>query len=205
MMSDMETRASVIVGVCQQDPQRWREFDAIYRPILKAYLLKHGLRESEASDVVQDIFVKLLDKIHTYDRTRCRFRSWLFRVAQNSLIDYIRRRASYKKALDGWAVNMLREIETNSVKMEQEWTKFHREKILRHALRVVRAQVSSRAWGCFVGRLIDNRPAEEIARELGIEQTNVVYVNACRVLKKVRAVCEEFDEDISHGLESDLS
>jgi hypothetical protein len=33
-MSSADTRVSVIVGVCQRDPDRWREFDAIYRPIL---------------------------------------------------------------------------------------------------------------------------------------------------------------------------
>ena len=33
-MSNSDTRGSVIVGVCQQDPERWREFDSIYRPML---------------------------------------------------------------------------------------------------------------------------------------------------------------------------
>ena len=33
-MSNTDTLVSVIVGVCQQDPERWRQFDAIYRPML---------------------------------------------------------------------------------------------------------------------------------------------------------------------------
>ena len=70
-MSNSDTRGSVIVGVCQQDPERWREFDAIYRPMLLAFLRKQGLNEFEANDVVQDIFVKLLGKIQTYDRKKC--------------------------------------------------------------------------------------------------------------------------------------
>src|SRR5262249_19048724 len=106
-MSSMDTRLSVIVGVCQQDPDRWREFDAIYRPMLFAYLSKRGLKEFEASDVVQDIFVKLLGKIHTYDRAKCKFRAWLFSLAHNTLIDHARRRAAYQKALDGWVVHVL--------------------------------------------------------------------------------------------------
>jgi hypothetical protein len=32
-----------------------------------------------------------------------------------------------------------------------------------------------------------------------------VYVNACRVMKLVRDLCEEFDEDISNAFESDVS
>jgi RNA polymerase sigma-70 factor (ECF subfamily) len=202
-MSDTGTRVSIIVGVCQHDPQRWREFDSIYRPILRAYLRKRGLDDSDASDVIQDIYVKLLGKIHTYDRSRCRFRTWLFSVAQNTLIDRARRRASHQKALDGWAGAVLRASSSESVKMEREWVRIHREKILAHALRTVRARVSSKAWTCFEQRLLRDRPAADIARELGIEP-NAVYVNACRVLKQVRALCDEFDEDISHAFEPDV-
>ena len=37
-MSTSETLVSLIIGVCQQDPERWRQFDAIYRPMLMAYM-----------------------------------------------------------------------------------------------------------------------------------------------------------------------
>ena len=203
-MSTSETLVSLIVGVCQQDPERWRQFDAIYRPMLMAYMRKQGLREHDASDVVQDIFVKLLGKIHTYDRAKCRFRSWLYSVAHNALIDRARRLASGRRALDGWVLNVLKESPSDSVRMEEEWTTLHRERILKHALKVVRARVSSRVWACFVQRILQNHPAADIARDLDLEP-NAVYVNACRAMKLVRKVCEEFEEDVSHAFESDLS
>ena len=203
-MSSADTLVSVIVGVRQQDPERWRQFDAIYRPILLAYLRSQGLKEFEASDVVQDIFVKLLAKIHTYDREKCRFRSWLFRVAHNTLIDYTRRRTSHEKAVEGWMSHVLRATPSDSVRMKEAWVRLYRQRILEHALEVVRARVSARVWCCFEQRLLRNRPADQIAQDLGL-QPNAVYVNACRVLKLVRATCEEFDEDMSHASESDLS
>jgi RNA polymerase sigma factor (sigma-70 family) len=204
-MSNAETRVSVILGVCRQDPERWREFDAIYRPILSTYLRNRGLRDSDASDVIQDVFVKLLGKIHTYDRARCKFRSWLFSVAHNTLIDHARRRASHQKALDGWVSHALQATPSDSLMMEQEWVKIHRQKILEHALKTVRACSSRKVWACFEQRMLRARPAEEIARDLKLDQPGTVYVNACRVLKEVRAVCAEFDEDVSHGFESDVS
>ena len=48
-------------------------------------------------------------------------------------------------------------------------------------------------------------PAQQIARDLHLKHPGTVYVNAHRVLKQVRAVCEEFDEDLSDGFESDVS
>jgi RNA polymerase sigma-70 factor (ECF subfamily) len=203
-MSNADTRVSVIVGVCRQDPERWREFDAIYRPILTAFLRKQGLEKPEANDVIQDVYVKLLSKIQTYDRAKCRFRTWLFTVAQRTLIDHARRRASYKRALDGWAAQVLKADPSESTRMEEQWTKIHREKILAHALKAVRARVSSRAWTCFQQRVLLNRPAAEIAAELKMEPSSV-YVSVCRVMKRVREVCEEFDEDFSHAFESDVS
>jgi hypothetical protein len=80
--------------------------------------------------------------------------------------------------------------------------KIHREKILAHALRVVRRRASSKAWYCFEQRLLKDRPAAVIARELGIEP-NAVFVNSHRVMKQVRAVCDEFDEQISHDFGSE--
>jgi RNA polymerase sigma factor (sigma-70 family) len=203
-MTNADTRVSVIVGVGQQDPERWREFDAIYRPILLAYLNKRGLKDFEANDVVQDTFVKLLGKIQTYDRTKCRFHTWLFRVTHNTLVDHARRRASYMKAMEGWAANVLRATPEDSIAVEQEFQRLHLEKILAHALKVVRGRVSSRSWACFQQRLLNSRPAAEIGADLKIEP-NAVYVNASRVMKLVREVCDEFDEDISHAFESDVS
>jgi RNA polymerase sigma-70 factor, ECF subfamily len=203
-MSRSETRLSVIVGVCQKDPKRWREFDSIYRPILRAFLRKQGLKEAQANDLVQEIFVKLLVKIHTYDRTKSSFRSWLFTIAQRTLIDQVRRRASYERAVDGWALQAVQATPSDSARMKREWTKIHQEKVLEHAIVKVRARTSPKVWACFEQRILRNRPAAEIAVELKVELNNV-YVNASRVLKQVRAVCHEFDEEISYAFEPDLS
>ena len=133
-MAESNTLVSVIIGVCRRDPERWRQFDAIYRPMLLAYMRNRGLGESHAQDVVQDIFVKLLSKLNTYDRSRCRFRNWLFTVANRTLIDFIRREASRKPALDGWMIQMLQTTPSDSFRMEQDWIRIHRRKILAHAL-----------------------------------------------------------------------
>ena len=202
-MSSTDTRGSVILGVCQRDPERWREFDSIYRPMLFAFLRRQGLPDRDANDMVQEIFFKLLAKIQTFDRERCKFRTWLFAVAHHALVDEVRRRASYKKALDGWAANMLRASASDSLKMAEEWVTLHRSKILQHALETVRARTSPKSWACFEQRILRDRPGALIAAELEIEPSTV-FVNAHRVLKRVRAVCLEFDEDMSDAHDSRL-
>ena len=199
-MASDDTRLTVIDGARNKDPERWREFDSIYRPMLFAYLRKQGLKEFEANDLVQDVFVKLLAKIQTYDRAKCKFRSWLFSLAHNAMIDRARQRASYQKALDGWAAHVLQATPSESLRMEQEWVKIHRKRILEHALKTTRERTSTKAWSCFEQRLLRNRPAALVAADLKLKP-RAVYVYACRVLKQVRALCEQFDEDISETVE----
>ncbi len=152
LMSDTATLLSLIVGICEQDPKRWHQFNDIYRPMMMDYLRKRGLPPFAADDVVQDVFVKLLGKIATYDRTKCSFRSWLFTVVNNTLIDRARHRASEKKKLEGWVLNVLRATPSDSVKMEETWLTVHKERILKTALKTVRARVSARTWDCFMRR-----------------------------------------------------
>lgn len=120
-------------------------------------------------------------------------------------MDHARRKASHKKAIEGWAQHVLQVTPADSVVMEQEFQRLHRENILAHALKDVRSRVSSKVWACFEQRMLRNRPAAEIAAELQIKSTDAVYVNSCRVMKLVREVCKEFDEDISHAFDRDVS
>lgn len=114
LAAEMKTRSSVILGVRQRDPERWRQFDQIYRPILSAYFHKRNLNDHDTDELIQMIYFKLLFKIDTYDPARCRFRAWLFSVAHHQFIDWIRRRKSYDDKLKNWAAHMLGELENRA-------------------------------------------------------------------------------------------
>ena len=92
---------------------------------------------------------------------------------------------------------------SDNLKMAETWVRIHREKILEHAMETVRARSSTRVWACFEQRLLRDRPGAEIARDLGLEP-NAVFVNASRVLKQVREVCQEFDEDLIDARDTSL-
>ncbi len=98
---------------------------------------------------------------------------------------------------------MLRATYSDELKMAEGWVRIHRTKILEHAMETVRARTSTRVWACFEQRLLRDRPGAEIARDLDLD-SNAVFVNASRVLKQVRAVCQEFDEDLIDALDTSL-
>ena len=93
--------------------------------------------------------------------------------------------------------------ESESRKLEDEWIRRHRKRILEVVLPRVRARVSPTSWACFERRLLQGRSAAEVAAELGIK-ANVVYVYASRVLKEVRRGCAEIEEEPGDGSDPDL-
>ncbi len=69
--------------------------DALYRRFNRSV---YGLARSivhddhEAEDVTQQVFLKLMTSMRTFEGSRGSFQSWLLRIAHNTAIDYVRRR-----------------------------------------------------------------------------------------------------------------
>jgi len=183
----METSSSLLIKVRDQgDAESWREFVAIYQPLIISYCRKRGLAEQDARDVAQEVFVRLLKALPTFelDRGRGRFRTWLWKVTMSAMIDPARgeyRRASAERA---WREQR---IEPDD---EAIWRKLFQRRVLDCALQKVRAKTNDRAWACFESHLLEGRPAALVAAELGMTD-NAVCVAASRVLAQVRVVCAQ--------------
>lgn len=64
-----------------------RYIERIYR-----FVFYKTFSKEIAEDITSDVFVKALEKIHSYSPERGTFSSWLYRVARNSVIDHYRTR-----------------------------------------------------------------------------------------------------------------
>lgn len=202
-ITDTPTRVSIIEGVRGRGPDRWVEFYAIYKPMLVGYFRKQGLSDGDAQDMVQEVFLKLCKRIHTYDRERTRFRTWLFTVARNTLIDRARRDQTQRHAVDGWVKRVLEEATGDEERQRREFERSHHTRILQYAFEKVRRRSSERVWNCFEMSVIQGKPGAEVAAELGVS-ANVVYVNSWRVLQNVKDLCRRYDEDLKHDSDDRL-
>lgn len=50
------TSSSLLVRVRRRDPTAWQRFADIYTPLVYAWARRGGLRETDAADVVQEVF-----------------------------------------------------------------------------------------------------------------------------------------------------
>jgi RNA polymerase sigma-70 factor (ECF subfamily) len=62
-----------------------------YFPQIYGYVLKRIGRVEVAEDIVSEVFLKVFTKLKAYRESEGTFRSWLFTVATNTLIDYCRK------------------------------------------------------------------------------------------------------------------
>ena len=68
-------------------------FDKIYRYI---YVKVHS--QAEAEDLTQDVFIKAYEAVKSYKWRDLPFTAWLFKIAHNRVIDYVRKTSKEKKA-----------------------------------------------------------------------------------------------------------
>src|SRR5262249_58385846 len=86
------TRPSLLVRIRDlQDQEAWREFVAIYGPVVYGFARKRGLQEADAGDLTQEVMraVAAVAGRLEYDPRKGWFRSWLYTVARNKLHDFL--------------------------------------------------------------------------------------------------------------------
>jgi RNA polymerase sigma-70 factor (ECF subfamily) len=166
--------------------------------LLYGYVRSRGLGETDARDVVQDVFVALVRALPTFqlNRTRGRFRTWLWQITHNAVVDHVRRRSRRDRAEKGWLDHYPDLAITDNA--EADWEAAHRKRVLEYVLLQVRSQVQPKTWACFEHHVLHGLPSAKVGQQLDLS-ANAVCVNASRVLAKVREQCAAYEEDLGHA------
>lgn len=198
------TRVSLIKRVSNPgDSDAWTEFVGIYEPVLVSYIRAsdrcRGLDDSDVDDLVQTVFIKLFRTLprFTLDRQRGRFRTFLYRMTLNAMIDYLRARRHRTTV-----AAPLEELPDRDMPEEPDcqWSEHYRQAIFDRVARQIREETCTtnpKKWICFEEHCLKDRPAKDVADELGIS-TALVYQNTTRVLQAIRQQClAVYDEDLA--------
>jgi len=176
----MDTPASLLERLRQPSEQdaSWTRFVQLYTPLLFYWALRAGFQESDAADLVQEVFAQLVVKLpeFTYDRHKS-FRAWLRTVTLNKGRE-IRRRAGVP--LQGADLDDVAESADGSLSGVE-----YRQHLVDRALRLMQAEFPAATWKACWETTVCGRPAAAVAAELGI-RTDAVYVAKFRVLKRLR-------------------
>jgi len=195
------TRASLLARLADWDDRpAWLRFHDIYWRVIHSYAVRSGLREDEASDVVQETILAVARQMREgrFDDGRGSFKSWLRNLTRWKVQDQFRQRDSRLDdavhAPDGdtrLTATFDRFPATDpESQLDEEW----RRTVLTEALAAVRDQVTPRQYQIFECSVIRGWDTPRVCRELGVTRIQV-YLARNRIQPLVRRRVEKIESD----------
>ncbi len=193
MDSNAESRTSATLLQRIQDPNdsgAWSEFMKRYAHLIHDWCRKMNLQDCDAHEVTQQVLIKLMGAIRTfqYDPSRS-FRSYLRRVTHNAWVDFLKGRKEVARGSgDSEVHRRLAEVAAPDQLAELLYDR----EVLELAIERVKANVTPVTWDAFWLVVFERRSARETAERLGIEVARV-YEAKSRVKQRLENAISELN------------
>ena len=186
MLDQSVTSLSLLAQIKKddRDPQAWRAFVERYGPRIHRWGTQRGLQPADAEDVTQNVLIKLARHLGTFDyEPNLSFRSWLRRITENAIIDFVRSRANTHSESSGVADVLSQKAAREDLVQQLEET-FDLE-MFELAKARVQARVESRRWRAWELTAVQQLTGEEVAEQLDIK-VPTVYSGRYQVQKMIQ-------------------
>jgi RNA polymerase sigma-70 factor (ECF subfamily) len=187
LLATMHTTSVSLLERLGQSAQTaaWARFAKLYTPLLYYWSRRLGLRDADAADLVQDVFIVLVQKLpeFRYD-PRKSFRSWLRTVVVNKYRENRRRIDPFFEA-DETDLAALPDPNNGGPFWEVEY----RHQVVTRAVELMKADFQPATWKACWEHVVSGRSAADVGAELGISE-GAVRVAKFRVLARLREELE---------------
>lgn len=85
-----------------KDKQLYIQLFRHFAPKVKAYIIRLGLVESTAEELMQETMLAVWRKAHLYNRSKAAASTWIFTLARNQSIDWMRKQKYPEYTLEEW-------------------------------------------------------------------------------------------------------
>ena len=166
----------------------WRRFVELYDPLLRGWLRQKSIPADHVDDIVQNAMAVVVKKLRDFQHNgrAGAFRTWLRSITLNCLREHWREQKSNPRGAGGSEVQMLiAELEDPESQTSRIWNEEHDRHVMRQLMEQLRHEFDSKTWSAFEQFAIANRPAADVAEELGMT-SNAVFIAKSRVLNRLR-------------------
>jgi RNA polymerase sigma-70 factor (ECF subfamily) len=189
------TRLSLIVKLRDPtDESAWREFLALYDPLVYRLARRKGLQDADARDLCQEVFRAVAGAVERWDPGRGSFRAWLSMITRNLLVNFLTRPSHQRLGSGGTSIQELFESQvapdpSATAVFEAEY----RMRLFRWAAGLVEHEFTHTTWSAFWKTAVEGRPPDSVAAELG-RSVGAVYIARSRVLARLKKMIEQLGE-----------
>ncbi len=194
---DMETAVSVHPGR-SATPDPWAEnvrrvaetrdraaFQELYKhftPMIRAFLLKSmgaGANRSEAEEITQEVLIKVWNKAASFNSSKASVNTWIFTIARNTRIDFIRRNERNDRKID------IEDIwhEPDSPEPLVDLQQRRAEQVIKQAIATLPDEQLQVLYKAFMEGKSHNEVAEELSLPLGTVKSRIrLALNKMQIL-----------------------
>jgi RNA polymerase sigma-70 factor (ECF subfamily) len=183
----VQDEQSLVRRAQQQDQEAFTElYEAYFDKIYRYIMLKTGDR-TEAEDMTQQVFLKALKSLSTYQWRDVPFSAWLYRIAHNQMVDYFRKTTRQP-------TTELTEAITPNDPNENPQRQTELKADIEHLVKATR-QLTKAQQEVIALRFSSDLPVAEVARLMGKSEGAVKALqhSAVVALRKIMVVSEDYD------------
>jgi len=165
---------ALIMQIREGDTDKFGEIYEKYVDKIFAFIVHKTFNKELAEDLTQDVFVKILNKISSFDPQKASLQTWCFTIARNTVIDHYRTFKSESDIDDFWDLSSDDDVLSTADK------KLKLEKISHEMKRL-----SARDREILTLRFWQDLKFSEIAEICGMTES-AAKVAASRAIKKLK-------------------
>ncbi|MBQ4336760.1 MAG: sigma-70 family RNA polymerase sigma factor [Lentisphaeria bacterium] len=184
------TRESHLYLLGRKEEAAWREFYEKYRSMIFGIGKSRKLSKEECEDLLQEVALICSNKLQDfiYDPARCRFRTFLYKIAENVSFNISRRKNKIRclPLKNDYAV-----VPELDIKFMQEYEQF----LLDRSFLILKNSISSESYLAFDMVFRQKIPVEEVVACTGFS-AGALYTLKHRCLKKLRRIISELGRDL---------
>ncbi len=196
MTDSPATRQSLLVRLRNpRDGQAWAEFVAIYTPLIDRVARANGLQRADAADLAQEVFRAVAGAIDRFDPDPARgsFRSWLFRIARNLVVNLLAARRIRPLATgDSDVQEMLDRVPAPDGAETAFFDLEYRRRVFVWAADQVRGEFRQSTWQAFWLTAVEGQAPRAAAQASGIS-VGAVYIARSRVMARLKSIIEQVE------------
>jgi RNA polymerase sigma-70 factor (ECF subfamily) len=186
-LSEHSTSPSLLDRVARRDEGAWERLVSLYTPLVHFWCRRGGLAGEDVHDVTQDVFQAVAANLEQFraEHRGGSFRGWLRGIARHKLVDQHQRRDRQPRAEGGTDAYRRIQEEPGPLPEEDDTERTEVSALYRRVVDLVRDEFEQRTWQAFWRTGVEDQPAADVARELGMTEVAVRKAKS-RVLRRLK-------------------
>lgn len=168
--------------------EAWEQFQSIYRPMLRSWLVRRGVKPNDAEDLQQEVMQMAVVELKNFKHNGRvgALRNWLRRVMANRLKTFYRQNNRQGVAMGGSDyVELANQLQDPNSDLSRIWdAEYHAVMCVRLML-LVQTEFTEKTMQAFRRVTMEDGKTADVAEQLGMSP-NAVRIAQSRVMRRLR-------------------